>query len=303
MKVGIDIGGSHISTGIVKNGGIIEDFVEKDLIIDDFSNEKRVQNVILDLIHSEIKILMDKYNYKINDIEKIGIAAPGSPCGTKLKNMRNLHLKEFDIGTILKEHYCSDVVIKNDGKCAGIAEKKYGVLKDYSDCAFLCIGTGVGSAVFWDNKLLTPKQNPGFELGHVIIEKDGKQCNCGKKGCFEVYASIKRFKQNFTKKMNLPENMDPEDMRNFIRKNINNEDVNKFIDEYLENVAIGISNIINIFEVEAICFGGSFCYYEDIFFQKLMEKTKKYLFNDTTKFEFVVPELKNNAGIIGACEI
>ena len=108
--------------------------------------------------------------------------------------MVNLHIKEFNLGEELNKKYKVSVKIKNDGKCAGLAEKKYGSLKKYNDCVFLCIGTGVGSAVFLDDDLLEPKQNPGFEFGHMVIDKEGRKCNCGKNGCFETYASMKRFK-------------------------------------------------------------------------------------------------------------
>ena len=137
----------------------------------------------------------------------------------------------------------------------------------------------------------------------MIIEKNGKQCNCGKKGCFETYASMKRFKNEAIKTLSLPKDIQSEELQGYIRKNINKQDVKEFVDNYLENLAIGISNIINIFEPEAICFGGSFSYYDDIFLERLDLKIKKYAFNENTRTKLVVAKLKNDAGIIGATEI
>ena len=299
MKIGIDIGGSHIATGIILDKGNLIGKETRDIDVADIKEEKRVEEVIIETI----KILLNRYDYSIGDISKIGIAVPGSPTDTSIRNLVNLHIKNFNIAEKLNKIYNTKIRIKNDGKCAGIAEKKYGALKRYDDCIFLCLGTGVGSAAFLNGDLLEPKQNPGFEFGHMIIEKNGKQCNCGKKGCFETYASMKRFKNEAIKTLSLPKDIQSEELQGYIRKNINKQDVKEFVDNYLENLAIGISNIINIFEPEAICFGGSFSYYDDIFLERLDLKIKKYAFNENTRTKLVVAKLKNDAGIIGATEI
>lgn len=303
MKIGIDIGGSHIATGIILDKGNLIGKETRDIDVADIKEEKRVEEVIIETITNEIKILLNRYDYSIGDISKIGIAVPGSPTDTSIRNLVNLHIKNFNIAEKLNKIYNTKIRIKNDGKCAGIAEKKYGALKRYDDCIFLCLGTGVGSAAFLNGDLLEPKQNPGFEFGHMIIEKNGKQCNCGKKGCFETYASMKRFKNEAIKTLSLPKDIQSEELQGYIRKNINKQDVKEFVDNYLENLAIGISNIINIFEPEAICFGGSFSYYDDIFLERLDLKIKKYAFNENTRTKLVVAKLKNDAGIIGATEI
>ena len=114
---------------------------------------------------------------------------------------------------------------------------------------------------------------------------------------------MKRFKARAIKELNLEANTEAEEVQNYIRKNIEKEKVKKFVDEYLENVSIGIANIINIFEPEAIAFGGSFSYYEDIFLHILDEKLKDKIFNKDTKVKLLPAKLKNDAGIIGATEI
>lgn len=299
MKIGIDIGGSHIATGIVKDGAIIGKET-RDILLSDIQTESRAKEIILDIIKNEIKVLLQRHDYTPSNISRIGIAVPGSPSETSIRNLVNLHIDEYNLGTILTKEYNTKVTIKNDGKCAGLGEKEYGALKQYKDCVFLCIGTGVGSAVFMDNKLLKPHKNPGFEFGHMVIEKNGRECNCGKKGCFETYASMKRLKQTVIEQLKLDKDMQSEEIQNYIRKNINDENVSNIIDEYIENVAIGISNIINIFEPEAICFGGSFSYYDDIFIPRLKIKLKDYLFNKDDNIELISAKLKNDAGIIGS---
>ena len=272
MRIGIDIGGSHIASGIVLEDGMLMDKETRDIDISSICSEERVEKLIIDEINYEISTLIKRNNYSIGDISKIGIAAPGNPSENCIRNLVNLHIKEFNIVNELIKIYNTKVVLHNDGKCAGFAEKKYGALKRL-----------------------------GFELGHMIIDKSSKnKCNCGNNGCFETFASMKRFKQNAIKTLNLESDCISEEVQNYIRNNIEKPAVRKYVEEYLENIAIGLSNIINIFEPEAIAFGGSFSYYSDIFLSMIKEKIKKYRFNKSNKIELLEAKLKNDAGIIGS---
>ena len=303
MKIGIDIGGSHIASGIVNKNGKIIAKVTRDIDVSNIKSEKKVEKLVIDIIDDEIQQLLSANDYTIEDITKIRIAIPGDLKDNVIQELVNLHIKNFDIITILENKYNINVKAKNDGRCAGIAEKKYGALKRYDDCVFLCIGTGVGSAVFLDNDLLETKLPGGFELGHTIIQKDGINCNCGRKGCFETYASMKRFKISAINELKMSLDIESEEIQKYIRENINKTKVKKFVNEYLENVNIGICNIINIFKPEAICFGGSFSYYADIFLPILQKMIKKELSISTEETKLISALLQNDAGIIGATEI
>ena len=109
----------------------------------------------------------------------------------------------MDIVKPLENKFHTKVLVRNDAKCAALAEKKYGVLKDYDDCIFVNIGTGIGGAAFIDGKLLEPKRYSGFEFGHITLVKDGIKCTCGKRGCFERYCSIKSLKDKISKTLNI----------------------------------------------------------------------------------------------------
>lgn len=296
MKLGIDIGGSHIGIGLVENNGNI--VFEKETYIKDKTDiENRIERYITENV---IEILQA---YGVN---QIGIAVPGTVTDKKIIKAVNLGIENYDLGTIIQENlmkagYTIDVKLKNDGKCAALAEQKYGALQGYDNSIFLCIGTGVGSAVIFDGKLLEPKNVPGFEFSHTIIHKNGALCNCGKRGCFEVYASLKRFKEKLVKEFNL-NSLDGECVREFIRQNPDNSTLKYMINNYIEDLSIGISNIINIFEPEAICLGGSFAEYEDILYQPLKKAllSGNLLFNKRCDIIIKLAELKNDAGIIGA---
>lgn len=296
MKIGIDIGGSHIGIGLVNSNGTI--ILKEEKFIKDKSNiEKKIEEYITENV---IKMLQAYY------INEIGIAVPGTVTGTKIVRAVNLGIENYDLVAILQNNlikagYTINIKMKNDGKCAALAEQKYGALAGYDNSVFLCIGTGVGSAVIFNGKLLEAKNVPGFEFSHTIIHRNGAACNCGKRGCFEVYASLKRFKEKIVKEFNL-KSINGECVRDFIRKNSDNPTLKYMINSYIEDLSIGISNIINIFEPEAICLGGSFAEYEGILYEPLKNAliNGNLLFNKRCDIIIKLAKLKNDAGIIGA---
>ena len=228
---------------------------------------------------------------------------PGIVKESKIKYSVNLGISNYDLKDILKKEFPNiDIHIKNDAKCAGLAEKNLGALKKFDDCIFICLGTGIGGASFYNGKLITPKRSSGFEFGHMIIQKNGEICRCGSKGCFEIYGSMRRFKNDIRACLNFSEEIEGEKLLNSIKENLKKEKIINVINEYIENLCIGISNIVDLLEPEAICIGGSFVYYKDI----LLEKLKKELYNSDYIFykenmpQIVVAELGNDAGIIGS---
>ena len=299
MKIGIDIGGSHIGIALVNEYGKIIEKSEAD--IENMENvENFIESRIVKFVEANGEIGKGVNN--LSDIEMIGIAAPGIPRDGKIFSMCNLGIKELDVSAMLRKHYNLPIRIRNDGKCAALAEKKYGSLKEYDDCVFLCLGTGIGAGVFLQGKLLKASRAPGFEIGHLVIEKDGIQCKCGKKGCFETYCSMKRFKDNVKKLANLPDEISSIELLDYLKKHQDEKKFAKLIDEYIDNLIIGFSNLIDIFEPEAIALGGSFVHFKDVFFEKLQKKfyNEKYAFNSEFMPELKLAVLGNDAGIIGA---
>ncbi len=297
MRIGIDVGGSHIGLGIIddKNKLIIK--VEEDYK----TKEEDMSNIVEETIISLLQDILKKQKLTIQDISQIGIAFPGTTSQGIVVQAENLGIKNFDIEKRLKRYFDTKIALANDAKCAAIAEKGSGSLQKYDDSIFIIIGTGIGGAVFLGGTLLKPKRFSGFEVGHMVINKGGKECNCGSKGCFEAYGSMKRFKEKIKEEFNL-ESIDGKMIKQFMQDNLNDEKLNRLIDEYIENLSTGIANLINIFEPQAISIGGSFGHYEEILLPRLKNKIKesKELYNQGTVPEILIAELKNDAGIIGA---
>lgn len=299
MKIGIDLGGSHVGVGLVDGEELIvhidKNFTEEDKI--------DIKGTILKDIDELINTLLEENDIKIDEIEMIGIASPGTISNGVIVKAGNLGIENFDIISELKTKYQMPLQIRNDGKCAALAEKQIGAMKDYDDCLFVNIGTGIGGAAFLGGKLLEPKKYSGFEFGHMIVEKDGILCTCGKKGCFERYCSIKSLKNRITDTLGI-ENKDisGQYMREELMAKYPNE-VRPDIVDFLDHLVVGMGNLIDIFEPEVICFGGSFSYYEghpvlEEFKQRMNEPG--VIFNNGPRQKIVTAILKNNAGIIGA---
>ena len=268
MKIGIDLGGSHIAIGVVDNRGKILEKVEKRITKVEKNNIKKT---IEEYIIEKVTDFIQKYK-----VTEIGIAIPGTIRNDIVVKSVNLGLKNYEIVKNLQTKIKLPIRIRNDAKCAGIAENAYGALKSYNRSIFLTLGTGIGGAVLINNELLNTGDLPGCEFGHIIIEKNGKECRCGKKGCWEKYASMKAFKDNLRDVLGLDERTSGKELLDILRKNDKNNpkyvQINKLIDQYVEYLSIGISNLINIFEPEAIGIGGSFVFYEEIFLERLKRK-------------------------------
>ena len=294
MKIGIDLGGSHIAIGVIDDKGYIVEKAEKRLLSKD---KKDIKTSIETYIVKNVKELMEKYK-----IKEIGIAVPGTIKSTEIIKSVNLGVKNYNLVENLKKEINLPIKIRNDAKCAALAENTIGALKDYKRSLFLTLGTGIGGAVIINDKLLDTGDLPGCEFGHMVIQRDGIKCNCGKQGCFEKYASMKALKTNLRQILGVDEKIRGQELLDIIRKNPKDEKINKVINEYIEYLSIGISNLINIFEPEAIGIGGSFVYFSDVLLDRLIQNIikKQYLFNKREELIIIPAALGNDAGIIGS---
>lgn len=289
MKIGIDIGGSHIAVGLVNEKLEIELQKEHNWTEDEKNN---MPNTVALYSKKLIKEIMNEKNIK--KIDTIGIGFPSA-------NIKNGIIYKYNakinFSEILKE-FNTKVFVKNDVKCSSLCEKQCGALKNYNNCIFITLGTGIGAAYYYNNKLVSPNTYQGFEIGHMIIDVDGRKCNCGRNGCFEQYASMRVFRQEIEELFNIKD-LKSYKMFDIIKSKEKTEEVNKIIDRYVYYLSIGLNNVISIFEPDAICIGGSFAYYSDIFIEKIKEQLNKY-FNGREIPDILVAKYANDAGIIGA---
>ena len=288
MKIGIDIGGNHIAIALIDGEKIIQK-IEKDI-----TNEVKldIENF---LIHN-IKNAVQQLKQKCQEIELIGISICGIVKNNIIIKSPNLSIEKLDI--VNKLNFDIPVIIRNDTKCAGLAEVKYGSLQDTSEALFLTIGTGIGGAYYLQGKTLEPKRGSGLEVGHMVIEKNGCPCKCGRFGCFEQYASISALKRDVINTLKIEKSITGIELLNILKEEQDKQEIKDIIDNYTDYLSIGLSNLINILEPEKISIGGSFVYYKEILLQKTIDKL--CIYNNETTPEIVTAKLKNDAGIIGS---
>lgn len=301
MNIGIDLGGSHIGVALIENGKILtkrEEDIEK--------NTKDIKELIIEKICKYISQILSEKKITLEDIGTLGISSPGVAKDGNIYNIVNLGIDEFKITEMLnKKINYKNIKIMNDAKCAAIAEFNYGCMKNFEDGIFLTLGTGIGGAAFIKNTLIQSKNYPGTEFGHMVICKNGKECKCGNRGCFEKYCSMKALKEEVKEQYKLKEDVTSKEIIDLIKNDIKNEKMSKIIDNYIEYLAIGIVNLVNIFEPEVIGIGGSAVYIKEILIKRLKREiiTNNILFNKRDDINIQIATLGNEAGMIGAASL
>ena len=137
------------------------------------------------------KSLMAKLNLTKADVVGIGIGVPGMIDGVhgEVTYSNNLHWNHFPISKTVEKMTGLPVKITNDANAAALGENKFGGGKGHDSMVMITLGTGVGSGIVIDGKLFEGNKGAGAELGHMVIREGGEQCSCGRRGCFEAYAS------------------------------------------------------------------------------------------------------------------
>lgn len=295
MKIGIDLGGSHIGFGVIENETILEKY-EKDFTDED---KAHIIEVIEEYIVGKVKELEEKY-----DIESIGIAVPGSVKDGKILKMVNLGIYNYNIKQSLGEKLNKTINLRNDAKCACLAEFNDIVKKDESlksaNIVFLSIGTGIGGGVIYNGKLLEGHNYEGYEIGHMVIKESGLPCKCGKYGCFERYGSILEYKNKVKQRLNIPQDVHGDSLREILDNH--KQEILDINETYISDLALGISNLVNIFEPDIIVLGGGFAHFSYMFKDKIKDTliNSTLLFNRRENIDLRIAQLGNDAGIIGA---
>lgn len=291
-NLGIDLGGSHVAIGVISDEGEILEQYEKDFTIEEKQN---LMEVAIDFIVNTVNSIKEKNNFT-----KLGIGIAGSISNGIVLRSVNLGIQNYNIKSVLEEKTGLQVTVKNDAKCAAFAEYKFGNGKNFKNVLFLSMGTGIGGAFIYDEKLISGDKFEGLEIGHMVIKAGGVPCKCGNSGCFERYGSILVFKNKVIERLHLPYNLSGVEIREEIENH--KDEIEDIIDEYTCDLALGISNLVNIFEPDCIILGGGFARYENILLQKVKEKliNSDFLFNKRDDICLEVAKFGNEAGIIGA---
>ncbi len=307
--VGIDLGGTFIKGGIVDDlGNII--YQDKVPTESEFGATRVATNIA-----NLAKSLMAKVGLSADDMEGIGMGVPGmidSKAGNVIYS-NNLKWKDFHIGETVSELTGLRVKIANDANVAALGEAKFGAAKNYDNVVMLTLGTGVGSGIVSEGKLLEGNKSAGAELGHMVIVSGGEQCTCGRKGCLEAYASatalIRDTKRAMTahKDSKMWESGDLDKVTGKTAFDYMDSDpyAKEVVDAYISHLACGITDVANIFRPETVLLGGGVCAQGDTLVKPLQKILDKEIFAGDLgpQVPILIAELGNSAGLLGAAAL
>lgn len=311
--IGIDLGGTNIAAGIVDESFKIVKKGSTPTLVN------RDPELIIADMGKLCMSLLDDAGIDINEVACAGIAAPGSinPETGVIEYANNLPFLRFPIADILRKYLpVKKICLENDANAAALGEAVGGAAKGKRLSVMITLGTGVGGGVIIDGKIYSGFNYAGAELGHTVIEHNGRQCSCGRKGCFEAYASATAL-VNMTKeklaacKDTVMWEMCGNDISKadariaFAAMKQGDRAGKDVVDMYISYLACGITNMINIFQPEVLLIGGGVCNEKDYLLKPLVEivNTEQYTRNQPIKTEIKIAALGNDAGIVGAAAL
>lgn len=294
-NIGIDIGGTFIKSAIVDKKGKI--------IISAKTPTPKNGKEIPGAVISCCRELVLKANLNWEEINSVGIGTTGV-CDSK----KGIVISSANIENYDNTHICEEVekaigksaFLDNDANCAALGEYIVSENKPES-FIFITLGTGVGGGIILSGKILRGVNCGGGEIGHVIIQKDGEACNCGRYGCWERYASVSALVRQ-TKNAGITGEVDGRTAFSLAQKG--DERAVKVLNKWLEYVAEGICDMINIFQPELIVIGGGVSREGD----KILNPVKKFVSENSMtgkisslpQTRLQVSKLFNDAGVVGA---
>ena len=308
MYIGIDLGGTNIAAAIVDEDGVI---TKRTSIPAD---AKGGSGAIMSGLMQVCELLLESAAIKPHSI---GIGVPGLVDDSKGEVLftPNLPLLGVNIADEIRKKYDCPVNLGNDANCAALGETIAGGAKGAKDVVLITLGTGLGGGVVLGGRLHTGFSGAAGELGHMVIALGGRQCGCGRRGCWETYASATGLVRTAVEHMEKQKesllwelcggSVEKVDGVSIFRAFRDGDDAaNLAVQRYVEHLAAGIVNVINILEPETICIGGGISNAWDCIkapLQAIVDSEKFTRFSaKSPQTELTKAKLGNDAGIIGA---
>ena len=306
--IGIDLGGTNIKAGVVnENYEIISKATTKTLL------PRPAEEICADMAKISLEAV-EQAGLTLDDIESVGIGTPGTANSATgiIEYSNNLGFLNLPVVEIMQKHINKPVYVENDANAAAYGEYVAGAAKGANDAVCITLGTGVGGGIIINGKIYSGFNFAGAEIGHTVVDPNGPECTCGRKGCFEVFSTatglVRMTKEAMLEdKSSIMWQMNEEDGKVSARTAFNamragDRAGKAVVDKYIRYLACGITNTINIFQPDILCIGGGVCNEGDPLLLPLKELVAKevYTKNSAKNTEIVIAKLGNDAGIIGA---
>ena len=305
--IGIDLGGTNIKGALVSETGEIAREVSRPTRVG--LGAEAVCDGIAAVI-TELSSGVDR-----TSLGGVGLGCPGTvddETGCVLY-ANNLGWKNFDLRAAVKSRTDFDLRIGNDANVAALAEALVGCAKGAQSAVIVTLGTGVGGGVVLGGKLLTGYTGAASEIGHMVIAENGEECTCGSRGCFEAYSSATALIRDTKRTMAAhPESLlhaiaaeqgGVDGRTAFLAKERGDEAGAQVVEDYIEHLACGLTNLVNIFFPEVLALSGGVANQGDALLLPLRERVRERSFGSRyavshTRIELCT--LGYRAGVIGA---
>ncbi|WP_312644455.1 ROK family protein [Hydrogenoanaerobacterium sp.] len=304
--VGIDLGGTNIAVGVVdENYQIISRSKMK-------TNAIRPAEPICDDMAAAVHMALKNASLTLKDVYWVGVGTPGTVDHTTgvIGYANNLDFHNVPIKKMMEERLGVKVYVENDANAAAYGEAVAGAAKGVQNMLAITLGTGVGGGIILDGKIYSGTHGAGGELGHMGIVMGGRHCTCGRNGCIEAYASAtglinltkEAMQEHKDSKMwQFAESLEQVSGRTaFDAMREGDAYGEAVVDTYVEYLAYGLVNYINIFAPELIVIGGGISKEGEPFLKRIREKISAQIYGDSTVTRLACAQLGNDAGIIGA---
>ncbi len=308
--VGIDLGGTNIAGGVLDENLKI---IKKGSVP---TGGSRHYSAIVKDMAMLIKKLLVQAGVSDSEVDSIGIGSPGTCDREKgvLLYTNNINFNDVPLRAEMQKYIQLPVYIENDANCAALGESMAGAARGVPDSITVTLGTGVGGGIILDEKVYTGFNGMAGEIGHIVIKHKGELCTCGRKGCWEAYASATALiRQTINAAKEHPESI----INRLVDGDLSRVDAKtafdamrqddavgkRIVNEYISYVGEGIVDLINIFQPSRLVLGGGISKEGETILVPLREIARKDSYfgeGDIAHTEIVAAELGNDAGIVGA---
>ena len=313
FRIGVDLGGTKIAAALVDENNIIKDRLTTPTL------PERGNDAVSADIASLVNRLCERNGINpASDSVFVGIAAPGainSDTGY-IERAHNLMMESYPmVDKVRALTGIKDILIENDANAAALGEAAAGAAKGTACSVLITLGTGVGGGLVIDGKVFSGFNHTGGEFGHMVINVNGRPCNCGRRGCWEAYSSatalVARTKEVMAADPGSEMHKVAEELGKvngkvaFIASRRGDKSGAEVVDEYVTYLACGLVNVINLLQPEVLCVGGGISNEGEGLMVPLQKKIDEEVFirGIGRSTEIRIAKLGNDAGIIGAANL
>ncbi len=307
--VGIDLGGTNIVAAVVdEQYQILSKASTK-------TNRPRPAEAIAEDMAAMALQAVNDAGLTLDQIEWVGVGTPGlanSQTGI-VEFSNNLGFENTPLADLIRKKIDKPIFIENDANAAAYGEYVAGAAKGSVNAVCITLGTGVGGGIIIDGKIYAGSNFGGAEIGHTVIQVNGAQCSCGRKGCFEAYSSatglirmtkekMEQYPDSAMHGITAERNGKVSARTAFEAMRMGDKAGKEVVDDYILYLAAGITNTINIFQPDVLCIGGGVCNEGDplLLPMKALVEKEIYTRNSPKNTKIVIAQLGNDAGLIGA---